>query len=118
MYGAPLRSPVYYVLTNNSVVTTNGHSHAHAHADPEEYDVMGRIQQLAMFLEAHFGDVELHVPDETESTEQTTEMAFIIRLDEAEAIIDLATMVKVFQILLTANCTKYLDRLLSVRKRH
>ncbi len=27
-----------------------------------------RIQRLAMFLEAHFGDVELHLPEEPVST--------------------------------------------------
>ena len=62
---------------------------------------MIRIQRLAMFLEAHFGDVELHMP-ETESKQSDDENdlqdipGLLIRLDEAEAFIDLATMVRLF----------------------
>lgn len=45
-----------------------------------------------MFLEAHFGDVELHMPDEAES-ESGSEPALLVRLDEADAVISLVTLV-------------------------
>lgn len=56
-----------------------------------------RIQRLAMFLEAHFGEVELHMPDDTaidpELGENPPEPALLVRLDEADAVINLLSMV-------------------------
>lgn len=49
-----------------------------------------------MFLEAHFGEVELHMPAETDEHEQGEDAhspALLVRLDEADAVIDLVTMV-------------------------
>lgn len=58
---------------------------------------MTRIQRLGMFLEAHFGDVEYHMPDEDTETEQEElashgEPSFLIQLDDAEARINLLSM--------------------------
>ncbi|OCH95063.1 Metallo-hydrolase/oxidoreductase [Obba rivulosa] len=83
-------------------LTTSPHSHSHApdhqhpHADVEDEnaDVM-RIQRLAMFLEAHFGEVELHMPeemDEPEQGEDHPEPSLLVRLDEADAVINLLSM--------------------------
>ena len=55
-----------------------------------------RIQRLAMFLEAHFGEVELHMPEdamEQEQGEDPREPALLVRLDEADALINLMSMV-------------------------
>ena len=59
---------------------------------------MVRIQRLGMFLEAHFGDVEYHMPDEDMGVEQEEptsrgEPSFLIQLDDAEARINLLSMV-------------------------
>lgn len=59
---------------------------------------MVRIQRLGMFLEAHFGDVEYHMPDEDMGVEQEGptsggEPSFLIQLDDAEARINLLSMV-------------------------
>jgi len=58
---------------------------------------MIRIQRLGMFLEAHFGEVEYHMPDEDTETEQEEiaskgEPSFLIQLDDAEARINLLSM--------------------------
>ena len=59
-----------------------------------------RIQRLAMFLEAHFGEVELHMPDDAtpdpELGENPAEPALLVRLDEADAVINLLSMVNIF----------------------
>lgn len=61
---------------------------------------MARIQRLVMFLEAHFGDVELHMPeaaeDDAEQGEDNAEPSLLVSLDEAEAQINLVTMVCLF----------------------
>lgn len=91
-------------------VTTHPHSHDHSHdhshapvlphphADVEgEQAATIRIQRLAMFLEAHFGEVELHQPDDeaadAELGENPAEPALLVRLDEADAVINLVSMV-------------------------
>jgi cleavage and polyadenylation specificity factor subunit 3 len=62
---------------------------------------MLRIQRLGMFLEAHFGEVEYHMPDEEMEDEQEGatpdgEPSFLIQLDDAEARINLLSMVHLF----------------------
>ena len=58
-----------------------------------------RIQRLAMFLEAHFGEVELHMPDEMpekvedEQGEDHAQPALLVRLDEADAMVNLLSLV-------------------------
>jgi cleavage and polyadenylation specificity factor subunit 3 len=79
-------------------VTTNAnsHSHSHPHADFEdESSSVTRIQRLGMFLEAHFGDVELHMPEinPDEPAEDGNEASFWVRLDDAHAQISLISMV-------------------------
>ncbi|KAI0036848.1 beta-lactamase-like protein [Vararia minispora EC-137] len=52
--------------------------------------------RLGMFLEAHFGDVEYHMPEEPDEVEQgeqpSAEPSFLIQLDEADARINLLSM--------------------------
>ena len=60
---------------------------------------MIRIQRLGLFLEAHFGEVEYHMPDEETETEEEEltshgEPSFLIQLDDAEARINLLSMVR------------------------
>lgn len=97
------RSSIAYHCRDNflkscSVTTQPAHSHSHSHphadADIVRAD-MTRIQRLVMFLEAHFGDVELHMPDEVEydQDEQGHEPSLLISLDEADARINLISMV-------------------------
>lgn len=56
-----------------------------------------RIQRLAMFLEAHFGEVELHMPDDSEADpdqgDGDNEPSLLVRLDEADARINLLSLV-------------------------
>ncbi|KAF7783001.1 hypothetical protein Agabi119p4_2377 [Agaricus bisporus var. burnettii] len=76
--------------------------HKHPHADAEgELSSMTRVQRLAMFLEAHFGEVEFHQPDEegnrsmdSEEGERSDdeEASLLVRLDEADARIGLISL--------------------------
>ncbi|KDQ57603.1 hypothetical protein JAAARDRAFT_35295 [Jaapia argillacea MUCL 33604] len=89
------KSPASVKLTTHP--HSHSHSHPHPHADVEgENAEVTRIQRLAMFLEAHFGEVELHMPEESEEQEQgednDNEPSFIVRLDEADAKVNLVTM--------------------------
>lgn len=55
-----------------------------------------------MFMEAHFGKVELHMPDaadETEQGEESHDPWLIVRLDEADAQINLLTLVCAYRCL-------------------
>jgi len=93
--------PIHYMNYKSSfgcAVTTsaNPHSHSHPHADFEdESSSVTRIQRLGMFLEAHFGDVELHMPEinPDEPGEDGSEASFWVRLDDAHAQISLISMV-------------------------
>ncbi|KAI9509414.1 mRNA 3'-end-processing protein YSH1 [Russula earlei] len=79
---------------------TQGHRHDHDHHPHSDHDYvhspMVRIQRLGMFLEAHFGDVEYHMPDEMEADQEEStsqgEPSFLIQLDDAEARINLLSM--------------------------
>ena len=84
-------------------MTTHPHNHTHSpeHAHPHA-DIVGesaavtRIQRLAWFLEAHFGDVELHMPeegDEAEPDDEENQPLLLVTLDEADAVINLLSMV-------------------------
>ena len=82
------------------IVTTHTHTHPHTHphADKEEDDIMQRLQKIAAFLEAHFGDISLLMPEAAEGADHEDESidgpAFIVRLDDAEAKVNLTTMVR------------------------
>lgn len=90
-------------------MTTNSHSHSHAHAHGEashpHADPDGksseriRISRLAMFLEAHFGEIEFHMPDADDDDHELGEdehgASLLVRLDEAEAQISLVNLVRV-----------------------
>ena len=60
---------------------------------------MTRITRLAMFLEAHFGEIELHLPeaplgdDETKAESPDEIPGILITQDEAEAFVNLAEIV-------------------------
>ncbi|KIK09790.1 hypothetical protein K443DRAFT_671113 [Laccaria amethystina LaAM-08-1] len=78
-------------------LTTHPHSHSHPHADPDgDAAEVIRIRRLALFLEAHFGEVELHMPDvseeEPEHGENDREASLLVRLDEADARINLLSL--------------------------
>ncbi|KAH9946990.1 beta-lactamase-like protein [Amylocystis lapponica] len=87
-------------------MTTQPHAHAHAHAPPHRHPhadadagvptaAVTRIQRLAMFLEAHFGEVELHMPEEPAEPEQgeaSHEPSLLVRLDEADALVNLVSL--------------------------
>ncbi|KAH6897627.1 mRNA 3'-end-processing protein YSH1 [Coprinopsis sp. MPI-PUGE-AT-0042] len=111
------KSPASVKLTTGKHSHSHEH-HAHPHADLEgEPSSVTRIQRLAMFLEAHFGEVELHMPDEDaeeeepkpkkddedeekdaedgedeEDTARREEPALLVRLDEAFAQISLLSL--------------------------
>lgn len=90
-----------------NLVTTNSHSHSHAHAHGESSHPHAnpdgksseriRIGRLAMFLEAHFGEIEFHMPDADENDDDVGEdehgASLLVRLDEAEAQISLVNLV-------------------------
>lgn len=92
-------------------MTTSSHSHSHAkssHVHPHassdgEASSVTRIQRLAMFLEAHFGEVELHMPETTEEEPESQEDAhqdpsLLVQLDDADAQINLVTLVCFFHV--------------------
>ncbi|KAJ7287552.1 beta-lactamase-like protein [Mycena rebaudengoi] len=83
------KSPASVKLTSQQPHT---HSHSHPHADRQDE----RIKRLAWFLEAHFGEVEFHMPDEPEEEpeqgEDDREPSLLVRLDEATAQINLVAL--------------------------
>ncbi|KAG6877278.1 endoribonuclease ysh1 [Termitomyces sp. T32_za158] len=91
------KSPASVKLTTQPHSHSHPHSHVHPHADVEDASPFLRIQRLVMFLEAHFGKVELHMPDaaddaEQEQGEESHDPWLIVRLDEADAQINLLTL--------------------------
>ncbi|KAF8556151.1 Metallo-hydrolase/oxidoreductase [Imleria badia] len=82
-------------------LTTQACSHQHPHADSDSESAYTRIQRLAWFFEAHFGEVELHMPEEADQDEQENEQgadtssdpALIVRVDDADAHINLVSLV-------------------------
>ncbi|KAH9978661.1 beta-lactamase-like protein [Lactifluus volemus] len=89
------KSPASVKMTSG----TQRHQHEHhPHSDHDyKHNPMLRIQRLGMFLEAHFGEVEYHMPDEEMETDQEGatpdgEPSFLIQLDDAEARIKLLSM--------------------------
>ncbi|KAF5348747.1 hypothetical protein D9758_006830 [Tetrapyrgos nigripes] len=86
-----------------SQVTNHPHSHSHSpikpdsHPHADEHDEMKRVGKIAMFLEAHFGEIELHMPEENpaedaEQGEEEHDASLLVRLDEADATVNLATL--------------------------
>lgn len=84
-------------------LTSQQHSHTHhPHSDHHEGDQsITRIQRIAWFLDAHFGDVELHMPeeggeqDQDQDQSEKSESALIVRMDdsgESDAYINLVTL--------------------------
>ncbi|KIM69328.1 hypothetical protein SCLCIDRAFT_19933 [Scleroderma citrinum Foug A] len=79
-------------------LTTQPCTHVHPHAESKTESSYMRIQVLAEFLENHFGEVELHMPDESgedqheQDEESNRDPALIIRVDEADAYINLVTL--------------------------
>ena len=83
------------------LVTSNAHTHLHEQVHPHaDLDTdLERIQRLAMFLESHFGEVHMTVPEpekgDESHDEEGPEYVLSIRLDEAEALVHLRSMVRV-----------------------
>lgn len=84
-------------------LTSQQHSHTHhPHSDHHEGDQsITRIQRIAWFLDAHFGDVELHMPeeggeqDQDQDQSEKSQPALIVRMDdsgESDAYINLVTL--------------------------
>lgn len=79
-------------------MTNQSCSHPHPHADSDSELSYTRIQRLAWFFEAHFGEVELHMPEETDQEREQGEdtnhdPALIVRVDDTEAHINLVSLV-------------------------
>jgi cleavage and polyadenylation specificity factor subunit 3 len=99
-------TPVTPPVTSTSHSHSHSHapSHPHPHADIEDKTAENvRIRRLAMFLEAHFGDVELHMPEQPPTSPQdehgegdlaNQEPALLVTLDDSEAVINLSSMVR------------------------
>jgi cleavage and polyadenylation specificity factor subunit 3 len=84
----------YYIVYK---VTSRPHNHPHVDSNDEESRYT-RIRRLGWFLETHFGAaaIELHMPEESAEGEegQADEgPSFIIRLEEADVLINLVDMV-------------------------
>ncbi|KAG5642485.1 endoribonuclease ysh1 [Asterophora parasitica] len=93
------KSPASVKLTTQPHSHEHTHSHEHPHSDHHtETSPFIRIQRLIMFLEAHFGTVDLHIPnpdDDEENVEQGEDDHdpwMNVRLDEADARINLLTL--------------------------
>ena len=81
-------------------MTSNAHSHVHEHVHPhaDSESDLARVQRLAVFLESHFGEVHVSVPEpekghEEGQDEEAPEPVLLIRLDEADALVHLRSMV-------------------------
>lgn len=73
-------------------VTTSSHKHEHSHphADgPEDEWETARARRVSEFLEAHFGEVRLEMPE----GKLASQAYLIVRLDDSEAQIHVETMV-------------------------
>ncbi|KAJ7680303.1 beta-lactamase-like protein [Mycena polygramma] len=90
------KSPASVKLTSQPHSHTKLDSHSHPHADRQ--DAVTRIKRIAWFLEAHFGEVELHMPEESqeepEQGEDDHEPSLLVRLDEAIAQINLISLAR------------------------
>ncbi|KAK0485954.1 beta-lactamase-like protein [Armillaria novae-zelandiae] len=94
------KSPASVKLTSHGHTHSHPDPHEHPHADPSPDDdtaSMKRIPRLIMFLEAHFGEVEWHMPEEPDEEQEPdgpgNEPSLLVRLDEADARISLVSMV-------------------------
>ena len=85
-------------------MTTRPHSHSHdekkehPHADKDGAAATTKqLRGLALFFEAHFGEVELHMPetdnDELELGEDNNEPSLLVTVDDSIARINLVSMV-------------------------
>ncbi|KAJ7725841.1 beta-lactamase-like protein [Mycena maculata] len=75
-------------------VTAQRHSESHFHPHADQQDTV--VKRLAWFLEAHFGEVELHMPDQSDEESEKNEgdlgPSILVRRDEATACIDLKSL--------------------------
>jgi hypothetical protein len=80
-------------------VTTSPHSHSHADDDDEERKEQSRYLRLASFLESHFGEAEIYLPDPDNkdtkdlSEEERDGPAIIVKVDELVARVNLDDLV-------------------------
>ena len=79
------------------VVTTQPHAHRHPHALGTDEDLTSRIRRLSMFLESHFGDIELHTGHDLDPKPEHEGLSngprLIIKVDGTDACVDLLTLV-------------------------
>jgi hypothetical protein len=80
-------------------VTTSPHSHSHADHDDEERMQQSRYLRLASFLESHFGEAEIYLPDPDNkdtkdlSEEERDDPAIIVKVDDLVARVNLVDLV-------------------------
>jgi Pre-mRNA 3'-end-processing endonuclease polyadenylation factor C-term len=87
-------------------VTASGHDHSHSHdashphadlsadaSEPVERAAL-RTQNIAEFLEAHFGSVEIAETEATEEGKIMFEPSIVVRLDDLEARVGLIDLVR------------------------
>lgn len=93
------------LVTSSPHSHSKGDSHQHPHADHHEDTALAirtRIGRIAWFLEAHFGEVELHMPEseELDATEQgeENEPSLLVELDEANARVNLVSLVSLIYV--------------------
>jgi cleavage and polyadenylation specificity factor subunit 3 len=91
-------------LSSFNVVTLSphSHSHSHVHADQDDEELMQQYQyeRLAAFLESHFGDATIYLPEEdmkdpkdAKPGEERDQPAIIVRVDDATARVNLVDLV-------------------------
>ncbi|KAK2467875.1 hypothetical protein APHAL10511_000170 [Amanita phalloides] len=81
-------------------LTTRPHSHAHDekkhHPHADQDGTTRQLRGLALFFEAHFGEVELHMPEtsteEPELGEDDNEPSLLVTVDDSIARINLVSM--------------------------
>ncbi|KAK0442700.1 Metallo-hydrolase/oxidoreductase [Desarmillaria tabescens] len=95
------KSPASVKLTSHGGSHSHPDPHGHPHADSSS-DLnaasMKRIEHLIMFLKAHFGKVELHMPEKTYEEARGlngpgNEPSLLVQLDGADARINLVSMI-------------------------
>jgi cleavage and polyadenylation specificity factor subunit 3 len=81
------------------IVTTSPHSHSHADDGDDERMQQSRYLRLASFLESHFGEAEIYLPDSDNkdtkdlSEEERDDPAIIVKVDELVARVNLVDLV-------------------------
>lgn len=70
-------------------MTSHTHSNPHSHPHADRLDAVARMKRIAWFLEAHFGEVKVNMP---EGPDEEHEPSVLVRLDGATAHINLVSL--------------------------